>query len=236
MSHVVVDNLGKNFAQHQALSEVTFDLPAGRCLALMGNNGAGKSTLLRILAGALLPDHGNAKVCGYDVVIQARQARGVVGTYLGEDRAWYLRVHGRGNLEFFGALRGMRRRELRSRVPELLALVGLTESAGKPVGEYSTGMRARLGLARALMHRPSVLILDEPTRSLDVASVSHFHEVIRTTQSQEGLATVLATHNIPEALQLADRLMVLSSGRVIHACDAEDGMSEELAAVLGTAT
>lgn len=192
------------------LDGIDLAVPAGTVLAVLGANGAGKSTLLRIIGTTLLPDSGSVRVDGVDVVAQPREVRRRLGLVLGEDRSWYYRLTGRQNLEFFAALYGVARPA--PRIEELLARVGLDAAGDRPVSDYSTGMRARLGLARGLLHEPVALLLDEPTRSIDPLATRDFGGLVRATAGDQ--AVIFATHDLHEAASVADRVAVLGGGRL----------------------
>ena len=182
---------------------------------MLGANGAGKSTLIRIFATTVLPDSGTASVMGHDVQTDAAAVRKNLGLMLGNERSWYWRISGRANLHFFAALYGMRRRTAAARATELLAEVGLEDAADRPVSGYSSGMRARLSLARALLREPPALLLDEPTQNLDPVAASEFRVTILRLAAERGSAVLLATHNLHEAAALAQRTVLLASGEVL---------------------
>ena len=215
---VLVADLEKRFGSVSALSGVNLSVPWGRVVALLGPNGAGKSTLLRILGTTVLPDCGRVEVAGQDVVAEPVLARRSLGLVLGDERSWYWRLSGRDNLEFFAALHGLRRSSARARVGELLASVGLAEAADRRFDRYSSGMRARLSLARALLCEPPVLLFDEPTRTLDPLAAASFRDEVRS-QAGAGRAVLFATHDLHEAAALADRVVVLVKGRVRSVTD-----------------
>ena len=212
---IVAEGLVKSFGPVRALDGVSLAVGAGQVVGLLGPNGAGKSTLLRILGTTVLPDEGTARVGGFDVTVEEGQdARRSAGLVLGDERAWYLRLSGRENLRFFAALEGLGRREAVGRTDELLGAFGLVEAGGRAVQGYSAGMRAKLALARALLADPPVLLLDEPTRSLDPVAAVEFRELARGL-ADEGRAVLLTTHDLHEAAAVADRVVVLSEGRVV---------------------
>ncbi|MBA2506067.1 MAG: ABC transporter ATP-binding protein [Thermoleophilaceae bacterium] len=209
-----VRSLGKRFGEVSALAEVDLDVGAGEIVALLGPNGAGKSTLLRILGTTVLPDEGRISVAGHDVVASPGQARRAIGFCLADERSWYWRLSGRQNLEFFTTLHGLRRRAAETRAAELLELIGLAEAADRPFGGYSTGMRLRLSVGRALLAEPPVLLLDEPTRSLDPVATANFRDLLREIVRNRQPAVLLATHDLHEASSVAARILILSEGRV----------------------
>ena len=178
--------LAKRFGEVEALRGVDLRVAGGEIVALLGANGAGKSTLIRILATTVLPDSGRASVCGHDVESDAARARASLGLMLGNERSWYWRISGRANLHFFAALYGMRRREAKARTSELVAEVGLEEAADRRVSGYSSGMRARLSLARALLREPPALLLDEPTQNLDPVAAAAFRVTVLRLAADRG--------------------------------------------------
>ncbi len=211
---ILVSKLAKRFGSVQALDDLGFAVPMGSVTALVGRNGAGKSTLMRILATSVRPDSGTAEVCGHDVVGDSMGVRRQIGLTLGEDRSFFWRLSGRKNLEFFARLQGLGRRSGASRVERLLQAVELEEVAERRVDRYSTGMRSRLGIARALVGDPQVLLFDEPTRSLDAPSASALRDLLRRLMAAGGRCALLATHDLDEALSLADQIVVLRGGTV----------------------
>ena len=215
MDGIRVRDVVKRFAAVLALDGVDLDVKPGEIVSALGPNGAGKSTLLRILGTTVLPDAGTATVCGIDVVSDPAGARRQVGLMIGDERSLYWRMSGRGNLAFFAALQGMRRREALTRADELLDLVGLSEAGDRPVLGYSSGMRARLSLARALLARPPLLLLDEPTRSLDPLAASDFRETAGRLARHRNTGILLATHDLHEAVAVSDRIIILSAGRAV---------------------
>jgi len=211
---VEVAGVSKRFGAVQALESVDLVVPPGTVTALVGRNGAGKSTLLRVLATSVLPDGGTAALSGHDVVADPGGARRHLGLVLGDDRSFFWRLNGRQNLEFFGRLHGLRRAALAGRVEWALESVELTDVAERRVDRYSTGMRSRLGIARALLGDPSVLLLDEPTRSLDAVSTDTVRGLLLHFAKGEGAAVVLVTHDLREAATVADEVVVLRDGCV----------------------
>jgi ABC-2 type transport system ATP-binding protein len=206
--------VGKRFGPLTALQGIDLEVEGGEIVAIVGPNGAGKSTLLRILATAVLPDAGRAWVAGHDVADAPEAARQSLGFLLADERSWYWRLTGRHNLEFFAALYGLDRPAARRRTGELLEELGLGEAADRSFGDYSSGMRLRLSLGRALLAEPPVLLLDEPTRSLDPIATKQFRDLARGAVTERGSAVLLATHDLHEAAELADSVVVLEGGRV----------------------
>lgn len=174
-------------------------MAAGELVGLAGENGAGKTTLLKIVAGVVTPDAGDVQVAGS------------IGFATGEDRSLYFRLTGRQNLEFFGALHGLSAREVAGRVTELGEPLELAPLLERRVAELSSGMRARLGLARALLHRPDLLLLDEPCKSLDARHAEAVHALLRE-QAARGGAVLFVSHDRAELADLAARAFVLAGG------------------------
>jgi ABC-2 type transport system ATP-binding protein len=215
MNGIRARGLVKRFGAVVALDELDLDVRAGEIVALLGPNGAGKSTLLRTLATTVIPDEGSVEVCGVDVLADPAEGRGRVGVMIGDERSLYWRLSGRENLAFFAALHGVRRRPALARAGEVLELVGLGAAADRRVSGYSSGMRARLSLARALLPDPPVLLLDEPTRSLDPLAAGGFRETAVDLAGKRDVGILFATHDLHEAVAISDRIVVLGAGRVV---------------------
>jgi ABC-2 type transport system ATP-binding protein len=202
-----------------ALRGISLQASAGEILAVVGANGAGKSTLLRILTTLLLPTHGKASICGFDVASQPDKVRQHIGYHTGADNCFYARLSGRENLRLFAILNNLSEREAAERIQELSELLGLGPLLDQQVRTLSTGSIHRLGLARAMLHRPSVLLLDEPTRSLDPLAAAEFRRFLAQRIVGELGATVLfASHAMSEVEQLAAKVAVLDRGRLLI-CD-----------------
>jgi ABC-type multidrug transport system ATPase subunit len=199
-----------------ALLGISFDVKPGEVLALVGANGAGKSTLLRILTTLLLPSRGRAEVCGFDVARQPAQVRKRLGYHTGADACLYARLSGRENLELFASLNNLSRPETSRRIASLTDLLGLGSLLDRQVRTLSTGNVHRLGLARAMLHAPSVLLLDEPTRSLDPLAAAEFRRfLLQRVVAEHGTTVVFASHTLDEVEQLAGRMAVLDQGRLL---------------------
>jgi ABC-2 type transport system ATP-binding protein len=229
---VSVRGLVKAFRGTTVLDGVDLEVPPGRLHAIVGRNGAGKSTLLRVLATTVLPEAGTASIAGIDVVRSPRAARAQIGLCLADERSWYWPLTGRQNLDFFGRLHGLRSPDREARCAEVLSAVGLDEPADRSFNDYSTGMRLRLSVARALLHDPAVLLLDEPTRSVDPPGAAALLELVRD-QAAAGRTVVLVTHDLEEAAQ-ADGATVLDHGRAVAVWATRPERAELAAAVGGT--
>jgi ABC-2 type transport system ATP-binding protein len=203
-------------ATQRALAGVSFAVAPGEAVALVGANGAGKSTLLRILATLVLPTRGCASLGGFDVESHATQARSRLGYHTGGDEGFYGRLTGRANLSFFAAMNNIDGAAARERIAEVAAALEIAGDLDRQVRTYSTGMTHRLGLARALLHRPSVLLLDEPTRSLDPLAAADFRKLLRDEiVRRQGTTLLFASHTPVEVEQVADRVVLLDGGKVI---------------------
>jgi ABC-type multidrug transport system ATPase subunit len=207
-------DLRKRFGSVLALDGVDLDAAPGEIVALLGPNGAGKSTLLRIVATTVVPDSGRAWVDGVDAVADPAGARRRTGLMIGDERSVYWRLSGRRNLTFFAPLYGLDRSEGERRAARLLDAVGLGGAADRPVYGYSSGMRARLSLARAMLPEPPLLLLDEPTRSLDPVAAAGFRDTAKGLARDSRTCILFASHDLHEAVAVADRVIVVARGRV----------------------
>jgi ABC-type multidrug transport system ATPase subunit len=197
-----------------ALRNLSFATCSGEVLVLLGPNGSGKTTTLKLISTMLLPDAGSVCVAGFDAQRHAWEVRRRVGIAVAAERSFFPRLSARENLEFFASLDDVPRSERAARIREVLHETGLDQQADTLVMKFSSGMYQRLGIARALLKRPGVLLLDEPTRSLDPASTAHFWSTIRELARQQ-TSILLATHNFAEAVAAGDRLLLLQRGELL---------------------
>ena len=198
-----------------ALGGVSFEVHEGESLAVLGANGAGKSTLLRLL----VPTGGHASVAGHDTVRKPRDVRRRLGYHAGTDHGFYARLTARENLLFFGQLHALSRSAAVRRVSQLAEQFQLTDALDRQVRTLSSGTVQRLSLARALLHQPEVLLLDEPTRSLDAFAAAEFRRFLKSEILRDGQTSLLfVSHTLPEVELLADRVAVLHAGGLL-ACD-----------------
>lgn len=210
---IETNDLSKHFDDFKAVDGVTLTVKPGQILALLGQNGAGKTTTVRMLTALLNPTRGTAQVNGYDVVKQASEVRASVGV-LTEQHGLYVRMTAQEYLDFFGEVYHLNSAARDARKKYLLEYFGLAEVASKRVGEYSKGMRQKLALARALMHEPPVLLLDEPTSAMDPESARLVRdEIARLKSSQRTI--VICTHNLAEAEALADIIAIIYRGKIL---------------------
>ena len=210
---IQVDALTKTFDHFTAVDRITFNVGRGEVLALLGPNGAGKTTTIRMLTAILTPTSGNAMVAGFNVCEQPEKVRSQVGV-LTEHHGLYVRMNAVEYLGFYGDLYALPTDVRERRVNELLEKFSLVHEAKKRLGEYSKGMRQKLALARALLHDPPVLLLDEPTSAMDPESAYMVRESIRTLKSNER-TVIICTHNLNEAEQLADQILIIRKGKKI---------------------
>lgn len=213
-------------AMFTAVSGVDLQIQRGEIFGLLGPNGAGKSTTIRMLCTLLEPTSGTAKVNGFDVVNQSNEVRHSLGTVLAGERSIYWKLTGRENLEYFAALQHIPPATAKKRVDELLERMELRERANELVEKYSTGMRQRIAIAKALLARPPILLLDEPTLGLDPQAARNLRELIAQLK-QEGHTILLTTHYMEEADQLSDRIGIIDTGKVI-ALDTPEGLKRRI--------
>jgi ABC-2 type transport system ATP-binding protein len=222
-------DLYKDYGDLHALQGVTLHAEAGEVLALLGPNGAGKSTLISILAGLLEPTRGEASIMGHSVTGDAEAARASLGV-VPQDIALYPDLSARENLIFWGKMYGLGGAPLRARVDEVLELTGLTERQRDRVIKYSGGMKRRVNIGVALLHRPPVIIMDEPTVGIDPQSRRHILDNVRELNRQ-GMTVLYTTHYMEEAAELADHIAIMDQGRMMAY-----GTHDELVRLVGEQT
>jgi len=210
---IQAEDLSKQFEEFQAVDGIDLQVGAGEVLALLGPNGAGKTTTVRMLTSVLRPTRGWARVAGYDVVKEAVKVRASVGV-LTEQHGLYDRMPANSYLDFFGKIYGMNPDARQQRIRSLLEGFGLDPDDKRPTGEYSKGMRQKLALARALIHDPPVLLLDEPTSAMDPESARLVRNAIHGLRSANR-AIIICTHNLPEAEELSDKIAIIRRGKII---------------------
>ncbi|HDQ70533.1 MAG TPA: ABC transporter ATP-binding protein [Chloroflexi bacterium] len=210
---IKLTGLTKTFDGFIAVNNVSLSVAPGEILALLGPNGAGKTTTVRMLAAILRPTAGRATVAGYDVVEHPREVRRSVGL-LTEHPGLYLRMQGAQYMDFFGRLMGLSSAESKRRAQELLERFGMPEAWERRMGTYSKGMRQKMALVRAMLHDPSVLLLDEPTSAMDPHSAKLVRDAVLSLRHHRR-AIVICTHNLAEAEMLADRIAIIRRGKII---------------------
>ena len=198
-----------------ALERVSIQVEEGELFGLLGPNGAGKTTLIKILCTLILPDAGQAYVHGYNVAKNGREIRRAIGYVVSDERSFSWRLTGRQNLIFFATLNNLSRAEAQGRVKDVLQQVELEDHADRMFKDYSTGMRQRLSIARGLITNPGILLVDEPTKSLDPIAAHKLREFLRNKLVlEDGKTVFLATHNLEEAEHLCDRLAIIDQGKI----------------------
>ena len=227
-----VESLSKSFGKHgevHAVRNVSFLAPDGQITGLLGPNGAGKTTLLRMLATLIVPDQGSATVAALDVVRDRYAVREGIGV-LSDARGLYPRLTARENIRYYGTLHGLQGAELDARVATLLHTLGLDALADRRTQGFSQGEKMKVAIARALVHDPATILLDEPTNGLDIMSVRALREQLRSLRG-EGRCLLFSSHVMQEVAALCDRIVILGAGRVVA-----EGTASELIAWSGAAT
>jgi len=229
---IVVEHLAKRFGKRGevlAVDDVSFVAPGGEITGLLGPNGAGKTTMLRMLATLIAPDAGRATIDGRDVVVERPAVRQRLGV-LSDARGLYPRLSGRENIAYYAALHGLGGADRDRRIEALIDELGLTDVAGRRAQGYSQGEKMKVAIARALVHDPDTILLDEPTNGLDIMSVRALREQLRRLRA-EGKTLLFSSHVMQEVAALCDRIVILGHGRVVAT-----GTSAELIAQSGAST
>jgi len=229
---ISIRSVAKSFGPRQAVRAVdgvSFEAPDGEITGLLGPNGAGKTTLLRMLSTLVLPDDGAASIDGMDVVRDRYAVRERIGV-LSDARGLYPRLTARENVRYYGALHGMSGAALESRIDTLFGALGLEAHAERRTQGFSQGERMKVAIARALVHDPATILLDEPTNGLDIMSVRALREQLRALRGA-GKCLLFSSHVMQEVAALCDRIVILSHGRVVA-----HGTAAELQAQAGTAS
>ncbi|HMK53576.1 MAG TPA: ABC transporter ATP-binding protein [Methanobacteriaceae archaeon] len=208
---IEIKGLSKWFGKIQALDNLNLDIKKGELLGIIGPNGAGKTTAIRITCCILKPDHGDIIVDGYSIHQDPLKIKSIIG-YLPEEPNLYERFKARDLLRYFAELYGVPKADINPRIDELLELVGMTHRAEDRINTFSKGLRQRIGIARALVHDPNVIIFDEPTMGLDPATSQNIRNFIRQLKGDKTM--ILCTHYMDEADQLCDRVALLDQGRI----------------------
>jgi ABC-2 type transport system ATP-binding protein len=208
-----VKDLGKRYGNKTALENVTFSVDLGSCFGLLGPNGAGKSTTMKILTGIIDADKGSVQLLGKDAFKERRAIQQQVG-YVPQAITLYDKLSAYENLVFFGEMQGVRGRVLKQRIDEVLEQTGLSDRAKEAVKTFSGGMKRRINIAVALLHKPKLLILDEPTVGIDPQSRNRIFEIIRALK-KEGVTIIYSTHYMEEVEALCDHIAIIDHGKVI---------------------
>ena len=215
------ENLGRDFKTVTALDGLDLEVPAGIVFGFLGPNGAGKTTTIRLLLGLLEPTRGRAEVLGLDVLSRGADVRALSGALL-EQSGLYERLSAQDNLEYYGRIWRLSEADRRARVRELLTHFGLWDRRAEQAGLWSRGMKQKLAVARALLHRPRLVFLDEPTAGLDPVAAASLRDDLAALASREGATVFLTTHNLDEAERLCHRVAVIRAGRLLAEGPVED--------------
>jgi ABC-2 type transport system ATP-binding protein len=226
---IEVQDLRKSFGDFQAVQGASFSAQAGEVLSLLGPNGAGKSTTISMLSGLLAPTSGEAHIMGHSVTNEPEAAKRSLGV-VPQDIALYPDLSARENLVFWGKMYGLRGAELKARVDEVLEVIGLADRQKDHVGKFSGGMKRRVNIGAALLHKPAVVIMDEPTVGIDPQSRRHILDNVKELNRQ-GMTVLYTTHYMEEAAELSHHIAIMDKGRVI-AC----GTHDELIKMVGEET
>lgn len=225
---IQIRNIRRDFGQVRALDGLTLDVPSGIVFGFLGPNGAGKTTTIRLLLGLVEPTSGGAQVLGFDTSSQADLIRSHTGALL-ENTGIYEQLSAEDNLEFYGRVYDLEPEQRRARIRELLVGIGLWERRKERAGDWSRGMRQKLAIARAMLHRPSLVLLDEPTAGLDVEAAVAVREDLTSLAASEGVTIFLTTHNMSEAEKICNHVAVIRKGRLVA-----EGHPDELRAKSGS--
>lgn len=229
MNAIEVRNLRKSFGDLLAVQDVSFNAESGEVLSLLGPNGAGKSTTISMLSGLLAPTGGDACIMGHSVIREPEAAKKSLGV-VPQDIALYPDLSARENLVFWGKMYGLRGADLKRSVDEVLEIIGLTERQKDHVGKFSGGMKRRVNIGAALLHKPEVIIMDEPTVGIDPQSRRHILDNVKELNGQ-GMTVLYTTHYMEEAAELSDHIAIMDKGKVIAY-----GTHEELIRMIGEET
>ncbi|MEK7325133.1 MAG: ATP-binding cassette domain-containing protein [Chloroflexota bacterium] len=225
---IEVSHLHKSFGKVIAIQDVSFTAPDGQITGLLGPNGAGKTTTLRVLYTVLKPDRGTAAVDGYDAVTAAPEVQRRIGA-LADNRGLYLRLTARENIRYFGRLQGLNGETLEKNIEDLIKLLDMQEFADRRTDGFSQGQRLKVAIARALVHGPRNVLLDEPTNGLDVMSTRAMRAFIRRLRD-EGNCVLFSSHIMQEVAALCDNIVVIARGQVVA-----NGAPDELRRATGQA-
>lgn len=228
-SMIEVDGLTKRFGKFVAVDNISFNVKKGEVFGLLGPNGAGKSTTLRVLSTLARPSSGTARIGGYDIVKNDTKVRKLIGI-VSEKMIMYNRLTAKENLWFFGSLFNIPKDELNKRIDELLELVQLTKFKNAQVGTFSTGMRQRMNVVRALLNMPQVLFLDEPTLGLDPQSSVEIRDFIKSLNKDHGMTIIVTTHMMVDADLMCDRIAIVDHGKIV-ALDTSANLKKSISGV-----
>lgn len=221
MAIIEIKNITKRFNDKLVLDNISYEINKGEIFGFIGPNGAGKSTLINIMTSLLVPDSGSVKICGYDIVKESLKAKANIG-YVPQDIALLEELSAYDNLEFFGALYGLKGKLLKERIKEVLEVTGLEDKRKQKVKKFSGGMKRRLNIATAIMHHPKVLIMDEPTVGVDPQSRNHIFTFTKKICKEWGTTVIYTSHYMEEVEELCERVFIIDLGKEIAYGNKED--------------
>jgi ABC-2 type transport system ATP-binding protein len=219
-----IRNITKRFNKNIAVNNVTLEISKDEIFGLVGPNGAGKSTLVSMLTTLIKPDEGDIIIDGYSILTEAAAIRQMIG-FVPQDIALYPTLTGYDNMKFWGSLYGLRGKKLNERIDKVLSVVAMKDRAHDKVEEYSGGMKRRINIAVALLHHPTILIMDEPTVGVDIISRYYIIDAIRNLK-HEGRTIVYTSHDIEEMEMVCDRIAIMNEGKILK-CDSIDNFKKE---------
>lgn len=214
MEPVTVEGVSKRFGTISAVEDLSFSIPQGEVLGLIGENGAGKTTTMRMMATILKPTAGEIRINGYCVQKDAMKVRTQIGILFGGDVGLYNRLTARENIAYFGTLYGLGKHELKQRIDTLAEMLAMKAFIDRRVGPFSRGMKQKVAIARALVHDPQVILLDEPTTGLDVSAAAIFRQLMATMQGA-GKTILFSSHNMGEIEKLCDKVAIMHKGKLL---------------------
>lgn len=213
-----IKNITKIYGKKRAADGVTFDIYPGEIFGFLGPNGAGKTTVIKSILGFIFPDEGEVRINGYDIKTDYEKAMASVGGIV-ENPEMYQNLSARCNVEMYARLHGNVTKE---RIDEVINEVGLSARAKDPVRKYSLGMKQRIGLAQAMVHKPKLLILDEPTNGLDPTGIHQLRDILKKYAHEDGAAVMVSSHILSEMQLLCDRIGIINNGKLISVCSLEE--------------
>ena len=209
-----VENLAKKYGTFEAVKGISFSVEEGEVFGLLGPNGAGKTQTISMLTGVVKPTSGTARIGGHDIRTDMEEVKKINGL-VPQDLALYPTLSARANLSFFGSIFGLRGKELKKRVEDVLEIVALTERANQAIDKYSGGMKRRVNIAAGLVHQPRLFFLDEPTVGVDPQSRNHIFESVQRLNRERGMSIVYTSHYMEEVETLCNRVAIIDEGRII---------------------
>lgn len=219
---IEVKGLTKSFKDVDALKGISFKVPKGEVLGLLGENGAGKTTTLRILATMLKPTNGTAILSGHDILKNQQAVRREIGILFGGESGLYDRLTARENIAYYAELNDISQEEIKERIDYLTKILDMEEYIDRRVGKFSKGMKQKVAIARSIVHNPPIMLFDEPTSGLDVTAARTIHSFIEECR-KEGKTVIFSSHSMAEVEKLCERVAIIHKGNII-----EEGSIEEL--------